>query len=224
MYKLNAKGKTAELLIYDIVGDGIFGGITARQVMTDLKAAGNIESLSVRINSPGGDVHEGHAIYNAIKRHPARVIVDIDGVAASIASVIAMAGDTVRIADNAMMMIHKPWAFGMGTADEHRTIAGALDRAEAGILEAYQKKSGQTTKQLEAWLAAETWFDATEAVDAGLADELGDEQQLSACDFSKFAYKHIPQRLVERATPRRDAAAARLAAMRAVVDGYRPER
>jgi ATP-dependent Clp protease protease subunit len=96
------------------VGEGWFGGMSAKTFVTELQKLGKVDVINLHINSPGGSVFDGVAIYNSLKSHPARIEVDVDALAASIASVIAMAGDEIRIAENAMMMIHDPTGVAIG--------------------------------------------------------------------------------------------------------------
>lgn len=161
-------GTEADVYIYGDIG-GWWDGIQADAFAKEIDALG-VETINVRLNSPGGVVFDGIAIYNALVRHKATVIVHIDGIAASIASVIAMAGDEVRIAEGAHVMIHKPWSIAVGDADAMRKEGEILDKLEAGILDIYEARTDQARDQLSKWLAAETWFGAQEAVDAGFAD------------------------------------------------------
>ena len=147
-------------------------GMAAKAVLDELKAVGPVAELTGRINSPGGSVFDGVAVYNALKRHDAVITVWIDGIAASIASMIARAGDEIVMPENAMLMLHDPSGLVMGTAADMRTMAEALDRMRAGMVAAYRDKSGRDDAEIEALMAAETWLSAQEAVDLGLADRI----------------------------------------------------
>lgn len=162
------KEESAELFIYGDIG-GWWNGVQADQFAQDVSAL-DVETINVRLNSPGGLVFDGVAIYNALAMHKARVIVHIDGIAASIASIIAMAGDEIRIAEGAHVMIHKPWSFAMGDAEVMRKEAQVLDDLEAGLLDIYAARTGNDLDQLQTWLSAETWFRGQKAVDEGFAD------------------------------------------------------
>ena len=178
-----ADHETGEIFLYDGIGSAFWGMIDAGTVLPDLaKMAGRLVTL--RISSPGGSVDEGRAIYNALKRHQGGVNVVIDSSAYSIASYIAMAGDRVVMAKNAMMMVHNPWTVAMGSADELRKTADVLDKYRDSILDAYTSKTGKDRKKVKALLDAETWYTAQEAVDAGFATEVGD---IIAGDAPKFA-------------------------------------
>src|SRR5690554_544642 len=128
--------KTGELILYGEISDYTWWGdeVTPKQFKEDLDALGDIDILNVYINSPGGDVFAGQAIYSMLKRHKAYVNVFIDGIAASIASLIAMAGDKVIMPANAMMMIHNPWVFATGNANDLRKIADDLDKIRDSMI------------------------------------------------------------------------------------------
>lgn len=175
-------GGTLEIMMYDEIGAW---GITAKQFVLDLLAAGDVSQINVRIHSPGGDVFEGMAIYNALKGHPAYVSVYIDGLAASMASVVAMAGDRVYIPANAMMMIHKPWGVQGGDAEAMRQYAALLDKVESNLVQAYVAKTGKTPEEIHALLSAETWMEGGEAVAAGFADVLIEPLKVAASLTSK---------------------------------------
>ncbi|MBO2673669.1 ATP-dependent Clp protease proteolytic subunit [Shewanella algae] len=174
--KASANGE-AELMIYDEIGGW---GITAKQFARDLKDLGKITQLIARIHSPGGDVFEGMAIYNILKNYPAHKVAHIDGLAASMASVIAMAFDEVVMPENAMMMVHKPWGGTMGDADDMRKYADLLDKVEGNLVGAYRDKTGMTDEQLHALLAEETWLTGREAVEKGFADTLTEPLAMAA--------------------------------------------
>jgi ATP-dependent protease ClpP protease subunit/phage major head subunit gpT-like protein len=181
-YSLKAQNGNAELMIYDEIGGW---GISARQFASDLQALGKIGTLTARIHSPGGDVFEGMAIYNMIKGHPAHKVCHIDGLAASMASVIAMAFDEVIMPENAMMMVHKPWGGTLGDADDMRKYADLLDKVESNLVGAYQQKTGLPEAELHTLLAAETWLTGREAVEKGFANTLTQPLQMAASLTSK---------------------------------------
>lgn len=188
---------SAELLLYDEIG---FWGVTAKDYVQALRGI-RASTLHLRINSPGGDVMDGVAIYNATREHAARVIVHIDGMAASIASVIALAGDEIRMAENAFYMIHDPWGITIGTATDHRKTADVLDKVEGVILDTYMKRAEAERDEVEAWMAEETWFTALEAKEAGFVDEVVETTPVQS-RFDLSVFRHAPAAL-------RDAAPAR---------------
>lgn len=175
----NAQGAAvAEIGIYDEIG---FWGTDAKTFVSRLdEAAASAAEVVVAINSPGGDVFDAFAIYNALRRYSGRVTARIDGVAASAASLVAMAGDRIVMPENAMLMIHNPWTVALGTASDLRATADSMDKARDGILAAYRNKSGKTDEELTAMLDAETWMTAAEAKEAGFADEIEAPVKLAA--------------------------------------------
>lgn len=199
-YSLKAQNGNAELMIYDEIGGW---GISAQQFARDLQNLGKIGTLTARIHSPGGDVFEGMAIYNMIKGHPAHKVCYIDGLAASMASVIAMAFDEVIMPENAMMMIHKPWGGTLGDADDMRKYADLLDKVEGNLVGAYQQKTGLPEEELHALLAAETWLTGREAVAKGFANTLTDPLHMAASLNSKRLkdFTNMPQALKDLFAP-----------------------
>ncbi|MGW3025860.1 head maturation protease, ClpP-related [Streptomyces sp. NPDC001221] len=163
-----ASDDEAEVMLYDEIG-GWFGQ-TADQFIADLKGV-TAKNLRVRVNSPGGSVFEGIAIANALRSHPANVTVQVDGIAASIASVIAMAGDRVEMAPNTMLMIHDASGVCIGDASDMEEMGELLDLISDNIADAYAARAGGTREDWRARMQAETWYLPEDAVEAGLADE-----------------------------------------------------
>ncbi|MEW2420447.1 head maturation protease, ClpP-related [Streptomyces nigra] len=158
----------AEVMIYDEIGG--WWGTTADDLIAELKQV-TAPRMRVRINSPGGSVFEGIAIANALRAHPADVTVQVDAVAASIASVIAMAGDRIEMAPNSMLMIHDASGICMGNAADMEEMAELLDLISDNIADAYAARAGGTREQWRDRMRAETWYLPEDAVDNGLADE-----------------------------------------------------
>lgn len=175
---------------------------TANSFKEDLNALGDVSIINLYINSPGGSVFEGVAIHNMLKRHKAKVNVYIDALAASIASVIAMAGDTIFMPKNAMMMIHNPWTFAMGNAKELRKVADDLDRISVSAIETYLQKAGDKLDEdtLKQMLDDETWLSADEAFEYGLCDVVQEANEMAASiSEDLFAkYKNVPKQLVQK--------------------------
>lgn len=200
-----------EILIYEQIGEGFFTeGMTAKRFAEDLKALGNINDLDVRINSPGGNVFDGQAIYSQLKAHQARVTVYIDGIAASIASVIAMAGDTIIMPDNALMMIHDPSGLTWGTADDMRKTAEALDKIKETIVAAYKQKAGDNLSDddIRQLMSDETWMTADEAIAWGFADEKGEEIDMDNLMTNAAQFLNILSCFTNTPEPLRMSAAA----------------
>jgi ATP-dependent Clp protease protease subunit len=196
-YEFRARVKdAAEIVIYDEIGAF---GIPAKAFLDELKALGPVAELTVRINSPGGSVFDGVAIYNALKRHYAAITVWIDGIAASIASMVAMAGDEVVMPENAMLVLHDPSGLVAGTASDMRATAEALDKMAAAMIAAYRDKSGRDDAEIAALMAAETWLSGEEAVELGLADRVEQPVKMAAhFDLSRF--RNAPPQLAASLT------------------------
>lgn len=204
MNRIIAKADVSEIWLYDEIGRDWFGeGTTAKDFIAELNAIKS-PKIDLHINSPGGQVFEGAAIYNAIQRHAATVTAYIDGIAASIASVIALAGDTVIMAKNAMFMMHNPAGFVMGRAEDMRKTADILDKVRETMVGAYVAKSKKTAADVVALLDAETWLNADEAQAAGFVDQIAGAMDLAAClhfvpTMKTFGFKHIPEALQPKA-------------------------
>ena len=192
---MNRSGDTAEILIYEQIGldpwDGT--GIGAKQFAMDLKGLGKVDSILLKINSPGGDVFEGETIYNELKDHPAKINVRVMGLAASIASLIAMASDTIEMQDNSKMMIHKAWSIAIGNSDDMRKTAGVLDTVDEALVSVYEARTGQKASQIRQWMSDETWMVAKDAVARGFADSIVPAKEKVAAQFKLLkAFKNAP--------------------------------
>jgi len=187
----NRGPKSAEVMIYDDIGEGWFGGISSKQFAEEIKKLGNVTDINVRINSQGGSVFDGVAIYNTLLNHPAKITVDIDSAALSIASVIAMAGDQINMASNALFMIHEPHGVFSGSSGDLRKNADLLDMVGDQIIETYNKNRGIEVETLRNWLEAETWFTASEALAAGFVDKITGEMSIAA-HVDKTRFKNAP--------------------------------
>lgn len=208
-FKAAANG-VGELYIYgDIVSyQWDDSDTTAQSFKRDLDALGDLHTLNLYINSPGGSVFEGVAIYNILKRHKAKINVYVDALAASIASVIAMAGDTITMPSNSMMMIHNPWMVTWGNASELRKAADDLDRIGASMKQSYLARTGDnlSEQKLTELLDAETWLSAQECLDYGMCDVISTANQAAASISEElFAkYRNIPDVLKAKQQEPRD--------------------
>jgi len=189
-----------EVLIYGDIGGGWWDeGITGESISNQI-ANLDVDTIHVRINSGGGLVFEGLAIYQALARHDAKIVVHIDSIAASIASVIAMAGDEIRISEGANLMIHKPWSGMWGDADAFRKEADVLDQLQAGLVNIYEARTDAKRADIEAWVNAETWFLGQSAVDAGFADVVVPAKKKKAAASAMLNhFKNTPQNLLASA-------------------------
>ena len=190
-YTIRARASGTEVLIYDEIGAY---GVTAKGFLAELGALPNDAALDLRLNSPGGSVFDAVAIFNALKRHAGEVTVWIDGIAASAASYIAMAGDSVVMPQNAFLMIHDPSGLVMGTAEDMRSTAEALDKVKGSLIQGYAAKSGKPDDEIAALMAAETWLDAQEALALGLIDRITEPVKLAA-SFDIARFRNAPAEL-----------------------------
>jgi len=178
----NQGNKTAEVRIYGVIANEKYyeSDVTPTDFQNELDALGDIELLNVYINSPGGSVFAGFAIYNILKRHKAAVACHVDGMAASIASVILQAGDERVMAINGMVMIHQPMILAMGNATELRKWADDLDKITEPIIASYTDRSTLEHDKILDMMTAETWMTAEEAVELGFADKVNSNSKADA--------------------------------------------
>lgn len=190
-YRMEVKDSVADVYIYDEIS---WFGVSADQFVKDLQEI-EADTIRLHLNTPGGSIFDGIAIYNALKQHKAKVESYIEGLAASSGSIVALAGDKVYMAENAFYMIHEPWVLTVGDSAELRKTAGLLDKISGVMVNTYMKVSGKDEKQIKEWLQAETWFTAEEAKEAGFVDEITDEIEADAShDLS--VYDNVPGKLV----------------------------
>ena len=196
----DAAERRAAIWVYEEIGENFWGeGFTAKQFVKDL-AALDVDAIDLHINSPGGNVFDGQAIFNALRSHPATVTTYIDGLAASIASVVALAGDRVVMASNALFMYHDPFGMVMGDAAEMRQFADVLDKIGDTIADIYVARSTHSPEEVRAGMAAETWLSADEAHAYGFVDEVADAMKVAArFDLSRF--HNAPPVALEQDTP-----------------------
>ena len=196
----NLDDGSGELTLYGEISNETWYGdeVTPQMFKSDLDNLGDIDTLNIYINSPGGDVFAGQTIYSILKRHKADKNVYIDGLAASIASVIAMAGNTIFMPKNAMMMIHNPWTVAAGNANEFRKLADDLDKIRESLISAYEDRTMLNREEIIEIMDKETWLTAKECEEYGLCDVVEEEKMLAACvDLSLLkAYKNTPRDLI----------------------------
>lgn len=174
-----AAGDDASISIYDTIGDNWEGtGITAKRISAALRSIG-AKDITVNINSPGGDFFEGVAIYNLLRAHPAKVTVQVMGLAASAASVIAMAGDEVLMGEGSFLMVHNAWAVAIGNRHDMQDAANLLEPFDASMAALYASRSGMSKQEAAAMMDAETWLGPDAAIEQGLADGLLDSAKVT---------------------------------------------
>ena len=213
-WKINNKsGNFVELLFYgDVVSDSWDeDDVTPTNLIDDLNSLNDVDTLRVRINSYGGNVFAGNAIKSTLERYASdndvNIDVYVDGIAASIASVIAMAGDTIYMPSNSLMMIHNPWMLAEGNAQEFRKIADDLDTMRETLINAYQDKTDLDRQTIIDYMDEETWFTANEAVNLGFADKIESREVAAAyrpdnklvMNEVKFDANKLPKDLIENA-------------------------
>lgn len=186
----------AEVYLYDAIVDDVlqaewFGGVAAEpfvKALADIKAS----TIHLRINSPGGSVFGARAIEQALREHPARVVAHIDGVAASAAAFISMAADEVVMGKGALFMVHKASVVAYGNSDDLLATADLLEKIDGLQVQTFVDRTGQPADKVAAWLSAETWFTAQEAVDAGFADRIAETAAKAQAQWNLSAYAKAP--------------------------------
>lgn len=199
------KDKVGELYLYGEISQSTWWGdeITPKQFKADLDALGDVDTLNVYINSPGGDVFAGWSIINILQRHKAQTVGYNDGLAASVAFDIFQSMDKRVAMQNSMFMTHNCWAIVMGNRFDLRKMADEMEKIDGMMAEMVAKKSGKTAEEVTAIQDAETWYSATEAVNEGFADELSEPKQIAACVTQTWMakYKHPPEGLEKEEAP-----------------------
>lgn len=193
-FALKAKAAgVADIRIFNDIGDF---GITAMDFANELDDVGAVSRLNIAISSNGGDVSQGTAIFNILNRHKAFKSVTIEGLAASMASVIAMAGDEVIMPSNSMLMIHNPWGALMGEADQIKSFGEALETMQDNIADAYVARTGLDKTEVLNMMARETWLSAKKAVELGFADTVESALQVAAA-FDVSSFRHVPKKFAD---------------------------
>lgn len=195
------------ITMLDVIGDdGMGGGVSAKRIAAALRAIGK-RDVTVQINSPGGDMFEGIAIYNLLRAHPAAVSIEVLGIAASAASIIAMAGDHIRMAPSSFLMLHNAWGVVIGNRHDMAEAAALFERFDGALADIYAARSGMARSEIAALLDAETFLTAQEAVAAGMADTFTGETD-AATDVSAQtrpdiqAKRRIDAALAQQGIPR----------------------
>ncbi|WP_414055198.1 head maturation protease, ClpP-related [Macrococcus equi] len=192
----------AEIYIYGSITNSKWEDtdVTASDFKEELKALGDVDVINLHINSGGGNVFGGHAIYNMLKTHKAKVNVYVDALAASIASVIAMSGDTIFMHENSMMMIHNSWIVTAGNAKELRETADLIEKMDKSSNTAYLNKNSKISQaELEEMLKEDYWMTAQEALDLGFADEIIGANQMAASitEEQLKRYSKVPESIAK---------------------------
>lgn len=193
-----ADGDAHAVYVYDVI-DSYWGA--SAQALVEALAGADGRTVHMHINSPGGDVFEARAMVSAVRAMQSKggkVVTYIDGLAASAATYLALAGDEVHIADGGMFMVHNSWTISYGDKTEFRATADLLDKIDGTIAADYQRKTGATAAQVTAWMDAETWFTGAEALDAGFVDSVIEPPKATGSKASRWnlaAYANAPKLL-----------------------------
>lgn len=210
---MDGEGET-EVLVYDQIG---FWGITAEDFRREVQAI-EADTIHVRVDCPGGDVFAARAMKTALEQHPARIVVHVDGYAASAASYLILGGDEIEIAKGAFVMIHNAWTIMLGNKHDLRDEAELLDKIDAAILADYVTRTGRSEAEFIDMMDKETWFEASEAVEIGLADRVYEKDGGANNRFDVSVFENVPAALI--APDWEETAAARRAAQMRRLDYY----
>lgn len=192
-FRVVNKGDTAEIYIYDVIGEDFWtgGGVTAAKFLKAVDEA-KASTIHLRINSPGGDVFEARAIVSAMQRSSARFVAHVDALAASAASVIAVAADEVLMAPGSMMMIHNAWTLQMGDKNAMLETASLLEKIDGTIADQYAEKTGASREDMAALMDAETWMEAEDAIARSFADSIEPKAEKAKNAWNLAAYANAP--------------------------------
>jgi len=215
-FSVSVKGNTADIVLYDEIGAY---GVSAKDFNAEL-AKITADVINLRINSPGGDVFDGIAIYNDLKSHRSTVNVTVTGLAASASSIIAMAGDNVEMGLNSFIMIHNTWLLAAGNKNDLRQVADILDQIDAACAQTYTDRTGISAKDIGSMMDAETWLNGDEAVAQGFADSVSNSDAAQAAyDISRFS--KTPAAMKKRIeSALRDAGYSKTESKTAVSEGF----
>lgn len=183
---------SATIYVYDMIGG--WDGVQARDFVQALNGL-TVGQINLRINSPGGSVFDGRAMAAAVQQHPARITAYVDGIAASAASWLAIAADEVVMADGAFLMIHNSQAVAIGDKRVMLDLAGVLEQLDNSFVADYRQKTGKDAETIRAWMDAETWFSASDAVEQGFADRVESGRKAAGNTWNLSVYQNAPKEL-----------------------------
>ena len=202
-YRIENKADESTVYIYDEIS---WFGVDANAFVKDFDAITS-KTIHLRVNSPGGSIFDGLSIFNTINRHKSKVIAHVDGLAASIASVIVLAADEVLMAKNAFFMIHEAWSMVIGTAEDMRQEADLLEKVSGSIVQAYVDKSGKKESEILDFMAEETWFTADEALKGGFIDAIDEDENDTKKDLVLFdlsMFEKTPEKITKKELTERE--------------------
>lgn len=227
-FEIDAKvdAKEATVYLYDMIVDNDtdaewWGGVSAEAFVKEF-AGIKAETIHLRVNSPGGSVFGGRSMEQAIRQHSANVVAHVDGLAASAASFLIMAADEIRMAPGSFLMIHKAWSIAMGNADEFRKNADLLDQIDTSLANTYSRRTGINSADITDMLAAETWLEASVAVEKKFADVVEEDVKKASnrIEWDLSAFKAPPKK--DATEPPKDKAPDREAMRRDVMRALIP--
>lgn len=201
------EGDDNVISIYDVIGEDFWTGegVTSKRIAGALRRIGN-QDVVVNVNSPGGDFFEGIAIYNLLREHPAKVTIKVLGLAASAASIIAMAGDEIQISEVGFLMVHNAWAVAVGNRHDFAETAATLEPFDDAMASLYATRAGVDKAEAASWMDDETWFNGSRAVEIKLADSLLPSSQVSESTAqstkSLAAARRVEAALAKQGLPR----------------------
>lgn len=214
-----------DVYVYGFIGDSWYGdSVTASQFISSINEAGG-QPVTIHVNSGGGDVFDAAAMIDAIRQYKnrtgAKVTTSIEGLAASAASYFALNADEVVMNESAFLMIHNPSSYRRGTASDMRKCADLLDKVTESIVSVYESKTGMGAEDLRRLMDEETWFDASDALEAGFVDSVSSDEPVTACinQSALSMFSHAPERLVNSLAGERGATIATDDAAKGPVDG-----
>lgn len=194
-FNIEDKSDTAEVFIYDVIGSSFWEeGVTPKAFMEEIKKV-KASKIDLHINSPGGSVYDGFAIYQFLCNLDKEVTGIVDAMAASIASVILMACDKIIVPETSTIMIHDPWGIVIGGSESLRKEADELDRIKGQIADVYVARTGQDRKKIDSLMLNETYMTGKEAFEMKFADEVVENKKLAACAFDLDMFDNLPQHL-----------------------------
>lgn len=180
------------ITVFDTIGEDYWsgGGVTAKKIASQLRAIGD-RDIEVHINSYGGDLFEGFAIFNVLREHPRSITVKVMGMAASAASVIAMAGDTIEIGAASFLMIHNCWVIAMGNRHDMAETAAWLAPFDSAMVDVYAARSGSERDDIRKWMDAETYMSGSTAIERGFATALLSADQITVDENAQAADRRV---------------------------------
>lgn len=214
--EVSARGETAHIRLYGVVGGDWNGdGITHDRFAAEMDKLKDVKRLDIRLNSPGGDVHQGRAIYNLLRAHGARKVVHVDSEASSIASIIAMAGNEIRMGEGAVMLIHRCYCLNIGNSVELQKLAKDLNTLDETFVATYAARTGMAPAKIFGLMDENRYMSAEEAKKLKFADFVEEPVSAAACDIDrgKFGLPELPAAL----QPRRIAAIAETESLRRLI-------